>query len=69
MDMGKLDGRELSPASISIQATAATKSNATPTQPRDGNLRAKKAIQTPTTKAAKLKIGNRVSESTARDAA
>src|SRR5437870_5783477 len=63
MDMGKLDERELSPASISIHATAATKSKTTPTQPRDGNLRAKRAMETPTTKAAKLRIGNRVSES------
>jgi len=63
MDMGKLDERELSPASISIHATAATKSKMTPTQPRDGNLRAKNVMDTPTTNAAKLRIGNSVSES------
>ncbi len=63
MDMGKLDGRELSPASICVQARAVAKSNRTATQPRDGNLRTKQAMETPTSTAAKLKIGNAVNES------
>jgi uncharacterized protein YgiM (DUF1202 family) len=58
MDIGKLDERELSPASIRIQAKAADKSKMMATQPRDGNLCAKNAIETPTAKAATLKSEN-----------
>jgi hypothetical protein len=57
-NIGKLDGRELSPLSMKAQAKAATNNKTTPTQPRSGARRDTKESATPTLTAAKPRTCN-----------